>query len=659
MKKQIFFWALISAIFILGCQKEVSFEQGNVPGAGSLQSDATGDCLPKTVAGTYLQGTALVPATNTITVSVMVTKTGSYTITTDTVAGIYFKATGTFLALGATNVTLQGNGTPSAQGIRNFQVTYGTSICDIQVTILPSGTSPAVLTLAGSGTPPSCTTPVIAGTFAAGTPLGNTNTVTLNVNVTTAGSYNLSTTAVNGMTFTGAGTVATGAQTIVLTGSGTPGTAGNSLIPVTIGTSTCNFTIVVGSGAAFTLVGAPNCTTPVISGNYTAGTPLTNANTVVLNVNVTTAGGYNVSTGPVNGMTFSGSGTLATGAQTITLTGSGTPVAAGNNTFPVTVGSSTCSFPIVVQAGAGPAVGTLDGGPGACTPATPAGTYTAGTALTTGNTVQIQVDVTAAGSYNITTNTVSGFSFAGTGNLAIGNNLPVTLTGTGTPLAAGTHTFTVTFGTSTCTFSITVVGLSNDYFPRTTGSNWSYEFDNDALDSLYRTVIAATHSANGKTYNIFMADFGTGLDSSGYYTKIAGDYYEWFNYGEWFQLDNPGWGEYIMLKDNVPVGNNWKSNAFTGTLQGTPITVRFSMTILQKDVAASVTTSTGTVNYTNVIVVEERLEALIGPTWTDITSTVGYGKSYYARGIGLIKFEQYDAANSLTGQQELRRKVVL
>ena len=63
-----------------GCQKEVSFEVGNKASEGSLQSEVSGDCLPKTVNGLYVAATPLVPATNTITVSVNVTSTGNYII---------------------------------------------------------------------------------------------------------------------------------------------------------------------------------------------------------------------------------------------------------------------------------------------------------------------------------------------------------------------------------------------------------------------------------------------------------------------------------------------------------------------------------------------------------------------------------------------------
>ncbi len=62
--------------------------------------------------------------TNTITVSVNVINTGSYIITTDTVNGYFFRATGIFTTPGVNNVTLRGNGTPFAEGTNNFVVAF-------------------------------------------------------------------------------------------------------------------------------------------------------------------------------------------------------------------------------------------------------------------------------------------------------------------------------------------------------------------------------------------------------------------------------------------------------------------------------------------------------------------------------------------------------
>jgi hypothetical protein len=399
-----------------------------------------------------------------------------------------------------------------------------------------------------------------------------------------------------------------------------------------------------------------------VNGTYTAGVALTGTNTVQIQVDFTTAGAYSISTNTAGGMSFATTGNATVGNdQSITLTGTGTPTA-GTHNFTVTFGTSTCTFSITV--GGGNAVGTLDGSPNACAPITVNGTYRVGVPLTSANNVQVQVDVTAAGSYTISTSTVTGFSFTKSGTLGVGTNQLITLDGSGTPTTSGTQNFTVTFGTSTCTFTVNVLpALSNDYFPRTAGSNWSYEFDDDPNDSLFRRAGSETISAVSQTWTVFWENDGSGQDSSGYYRKTnsPNDYYEWFDYGTFFGMDNPAWGQYIMLKSDEAQGAVWKTPSsapfFDGTVNGTtPISARFSMTLLQKDATISITTSTGTVQYQNVNVVQERVEVFDGSSWIDVTAQIDVQfKSYYARGIGLIKFEALDASGALLGQQELRR----
>lgn len=558
MKKLLFFGLVAGLIIFIGCAKELSFEGSSSPAEGTLQEDVSGDCLPKTVNGTYVAGTPLVATTNTITVQVNVTRTGSYVVATDTVNGYFFRASGNFTTLGLTTVTLRATGTPFVEGTNNFRVSFGGTVCDLQVTVLPAGAGgPAVFTLGGAGG--ACTPATVNGTYGFGVALvPATNTVQISVNVTTVGTYNISASG-GGMTFAASGTfTTTGVQNVILAGTGTPTTVGANNIPVTVGAGTCNFTVTVTSAGA----------------------------------------------------------------------------------------------------------GTLGGAGGTCTPSTVNGTYTAGVALTPANTLSVQVNVSATGPYSITTNTVNGISFATSGSFAATGVQTITLNGTGTPTAAGTFVYTITFLTSSCTASVTVVApLSDDYFPRTENSNWSYEFDAVAVDSLYRLAKPApnnTLSAASNTYNIFLEDIGTGLDSSGYYRRFGatnGNYGEWMDIGGFIGFDNPLWGEYIMLKDTV--GATWTSQAFAGTVTGTAFIIRFNYRLLNKDITKSVTTSTGTVSYSNVDVVEEKYQAFDGTTWQDLTPIIDYyGISYYARGIGLIQYESYDAANTVTYTQRLRRKVV-
>jgi hypothetical protein len=447
MKMRLLPFVLLAGIVLLfGCQKEVSTETGSKTSRGSLQAGLGGDCLPKTIFGTYEAGTAVSGSTHYIDVQVNVTEIGSYAIHTDTMNGIFFGATGIFTNTGMTTVTLKGGGTPVVSGITNFLVRYDTTSCIVSVTVVP----------VGGATP-----------------------------------------------------------------------------------------------AVFALVGSPGlCGTPVISGTYAAGTALTPSNTVVLKVNVTTAGSYTITTPMSNGMTFTGSGALAAGAQTITLTGSGTPAVAGDANFPVTAGTSTCSFVIT----------------------------------TTGTTV----------------------------------------------LA--------------------------DYFPRTAGSNWSYEYDGDPNDTLLLRAIAPTATIGGNVFNVFegTVDASQGFDSAGYFRKSGGLYYRFEDLQSYLGFDNPQRGEFVFLKDDQPVAHTWTSPDFTGAIGGTPVILRISFKILEKDVSVTVKG----VSYPNTIVVEEKYFVNIGAGFQDATSVFGYYKDYYSRNVGWILDEHYDDSNTMDGALLMRRAQV-
>jgi hypothetical protein len=203
----------LAGLLFFSCQKEYSVEGGNnLPSVGSLQATGTGDCLGITLGGTYKKDSAL-NATHYIEVNVIVTTPGSYTITTDTVNGYYFRGTGTFSAAGAAKVRLQGNGKPLNAGNNSFNVRYSSTVCIFIVTVLPPAGSGGTAAFSLNGSPGNCTGAVPAGTYVAGTALTAANTVSIQVNVTTAGTYTVTTASVNGVTFSGSGTFAgTGAQ---------------------------------------------------------------------------------------------------------------------------------------------------------------------------------------------------------------------------------------------------------------------------------------------------------------------------------------------------------------------------------------------------------------------------------------------------------------
>jgi len=92
------------------------------------------------------------------------------------------------------------------------------------------------------------------------------------------------------------------------------------------------------------------------------------------------------------------------------------------------------------------------------------GEYEVGVPLAASNSVSISVTPTTVGTYNITSNSANGFQFSKSGTFANTLTQTVTLIGSGTPLSAGTTTFTMTYGTSSCTFTTTVIAYPPIYW---------------------------------------------------------------------------------------------------------------------------------------------------------------------------------------------------
>jgi hypothetical protein len=454
-----FLLAMTAFVCFVSCNKELSLELGLA--TGSLKQDGTGVCLPSSVNGTYKVDTVL-NGTNYIEVQVDIAETGTFIIKSDTINGYSFTGSGLTEVAGLNTVRLMASGKPVAPGINTFTINFGTTVCQIDVPVVTVG-PPAAYTLGGTGS--NCTGVSANGTYTTSLPMSPLNTVTLDVNVTTIGSYSLSTPVVNGISFAASGDfTGTGPQTVTLNAIGTPVAAGNFNFALTGNSGSCTFPITVtaaGSAAVYTLGGAgSSCTGFALAGTYTANTALTAANTVTIDVNVTTIGTYTISTTLANGVTFSKIGTFTgTGPQPVTLTGSGIPTASGviNHTVNGAVGS--CTFSVTYGGGSTQAAYTLTGAGGTCTGATISGIYNVGTALTASNTATVQVNVTTLGTYNITTNNIGGMTFAKSGSFTALGPQSVILAGTGTPTTGSTNVFTVA-GASSCTFDVIVDFIS-------------------------------------------------------------------------------------------------------------------------------------------------------------------------------------------------------
>jgi hypothetical protein len=333
------------------------------------------------------------------------------------------------------------------------------SSCQKELVFSNDGTSVGTFKKDGGG---NCLPVVINGIFKADSVLTNTLFVDIQVNVSTPGTFDIKSDTVNGYSFSKTGTVAFGINTIRLYPSGKPLVAGKNTFTVKYGSSTCSYDITVtgptSPAASFTLAGSPGvCAGVTPGGTYTVGVALTPSNTLTLQVNVINPGSYVIGAVASGGFIFTGSGVFISGGlQNVTLTGSGTPTTAGTSSVSVTNLASSCTYDItVLPAGGAPAVFTLDGAPAnACTSYIVAGTYMQGIAATAANTVKLNVTVTTAGSYSITTNSLNGISFSGSGVLALGAQT-ITLTASGAPTTQGTFNYKPNV-TSTCGFDITV-----------------------------------------------------------------------------------------------------------------------------------------------------------------------------------------------------------
>jgi hypothetical protein len=113
-------------------------------------------------------------------------------------------------------------------------------------------------------------------------------------------------------------------------------------------------TKVVGEGTAEGILGsgtAGDCSNTQKFGVYAQGLTTDSSNKVLVELNVTTPGTYNISTDTVNGVYFSKTGTITiTGVTSILLAATGTPASTGSFAYTVKFKGTVCSFSIDVLA---------------------------------------------------------------------------------------------------------------------------------------------------------------------------------------------------------------------------------------------------------------------------------------------------------------------
>ncbi|WP_010254933.1 hypothetical protein [Myroides injenensis] len=256
-----------------------------------------------------------------------------------------------------------------------------------------------------------CSTISFSGQLIQGQPLDESRDfLSITLDVTTIGDYNIDVVTDNGYYFSTSGTfMSTGPVTIKLKGFGVPAvgysdqitssvvntTIGDKIILVVNGKreNICNTTMlnVIKAPISFTL----DCTSYKISDQpYLIGQTVDqNKHYVDIDVNVTNKGIYRIQSNQVNGISFKGTGTLKnTGVNTVRLYAEGKPIAEGNYPFTVTTnsdgGGNECSFTINVK-GVDYEVDLSK--------SKYLGTYTQNTKLTSANKLEVEVLVKSPG----------------------------------------------------------------------------------------------------------------------------------------------------------------------------------------------------------------------------------------------------------------------
>ena len=272
--------------------------------------------------------------------------------------------------------------------------------------ILQGNTSTLNIGGTGSGTGVTFTagtsTVNFNGAGAQNIPTFVTSTVFYNLNTATGGTKTLlgSTTVSNVLTVGPSSTFATGAFTLTLSGTGTP------LVDNGTFTATAGGTVIY-SGATANIAAESYANLQT----STAGTKTLAGNTTVATV-----------------LTVNSPSTLATGANTLTLSGTGTPLV-DNGTFTASAGSTVI--------------------------------YSGATANVAGETY-VNLQVSTAGAKTLAANTTaSGVLTINTGSTLALSTFTLTLSGTGTPLVNSGGTFTPATGTVIFSgLTATVAGLT-------------------------------------------------------------------------------------------------------------------------------------------------------------------------------------------------------
>ncbi len=381
-----------------------------------------------------------------------------------------------------------------------------------------------------------------------------------------------------------------------------------------------------------------NCSEIIVHGVYNKDQQLSDSDYIEVNVNITLPGSYNITTDTVNGYFFKAAGVISnTGTAQIKLTGSGKPLIADTDFFTIRYDTSFCEFAVtVIDTIVHDATFTFEGAPDICANDTVYGGYISNTALDTNNKVRMNLNVTAVGNYNISTNTVNGYTFTALGTFLSTGLQSVLLVASGSPLQKETDVFTVVAGNSSCNFSVNVSAITNvtgdDYFPLTANSYWTYDDLVHTGDTIKKTIADSTF-INSYWYKIAREDVAFGGPYNFYFRKSGATYFEYASpneYTTFFQYKKPVEADIPLLEENLQTGSMWQSPEYIDTTTNDTITLRYQFSCADND--ATVTLNNQTFAHVYKIQMLPEIKTNNG-VYSYTTEEYFF---YYAKGIGLI-----------------------
>ncbi|WBL22697.1 hypothetical protein [Zunongwangia sp. HRR-M8] len=197
-----------------------------------------------------------------------------------------------------------------------------------------------------------------------------------------------------------------------------------------------------------------DCSEITIEGTFFERKDLSPNEYLTASVDVKKVGKYSITANTSNGYGFYAEGRfLNTGIQRIRLEGQGRPENVQKDEVSITASGIdiNCNNPVSIDV---EALGTFSIN---CSGAEVLGSYHVGVPLNYKNQIKLQVEVTAPGYYNITTKSVNGISFKGSGTFDTSGNQDIILQGSGTPSSTSSTDINITDQSdSSCKVSIPV-----------------------------------------------------------------------------------------------------------------------------------------------------------------------------------------------------------